>query len=86
MVSTTVGSGRAINKLAWDRKDARRAALGGSDGKLYVYDIGEAGVPRETEWADFQKTVTGILSSNAQGALPGEGDVRPGTPTTNGRS
>lgn len=85
MVSTMVGSGRAINKLAWDRKDGRRAVLGGSDGKLYVYDISEAGIPRETEWTDFQKTVAGILSSNAQGVLPGEGDVRPGTPTTNGR-
>ena len=86
MVSTTVGSGRAINKLAWDRKDGRRAVLGGSDGKLYVYDIGEAGIPRETEWTDFQKTVTGILSGNTQVILPGEGDARPGTPTSNGRS
>jgi len=85
MVSTMVGSGRAINKLAWDRKDGRRAVLGGSDGKLYVYDISEAGIPRETEWTDFQKTIAGILSANAQGILPGEGDVRPGTPTTNGR-
>lgn len=85
MVSTAVGSGRAINKFAWDRKDGKRAALGCSDGKLYIYDIGDAGVPRDTEWADFQKTISGILSGNAQATLPGE-EVRPGTPTMNGRS
>jgi dynein intermediate chain len=45
VVSTNVGSGRAINKLQWDRKDGRRAALGGSDGKLYVYDIGDMAIP-----------------------------------------
>lgn len=61
MVSTLVGSGRAINKLEWDRKDGRRAALGGSDGKLYVYDIGDMVVPRESEWTDMQKTIAGVV-------------------------
>lgn len=61
VVSTTVGSGRAINKLQWDKKDGRRAALGGSDGRLYVYDIGDMALPRESEWTDMQKTVAGIV-------------------------
>lgn len=61
MVSTLVGSGRAINKLEWDRKDGRRAALGGSDGKLYVYDIGDMAIPRESEWIDMQKTIAGVV-------------------------
>ena len=60
-VSASVGSGRAINKIEWDRKDGRRAALGGSDGRLYVYDIGDMGIPRETEWTDMQKTVSGMV-------------------------
>ncbi|EKM50422.1 uncharacterized protein PHACADRAFT_263710 [Phanerochaete carnosa HHB-10118-sp] len=60
VVSTTVGQGRAINKLQWDHKDGRRAALGGSDGKLYVYDIGDMALPRETEWADLQRTIAGM--------------------------
>ncbi|KAJ7636047.1 WD40-repeat-containing domain protein [Mycena polygramma] len=60
VVSTTVGTGRAINKLQWN-KDGRHAALGGSDGKLYVYDIGDMGAnPREAEWAELQKVVAGI--------------------------
>lgn len=61
VVSTTVGQGRAINKLQWDHKDGRRAALGGSDGKLYIYDIGDTALPRETEWTDLQRTIAGMV-------------------------
>jgi dynein intermediate chain len=62
-VSTNVSSGRAINKLAWDRKDGRRVVLGGSDGQLYVYDIGDMAIPRESEWVDMQKSLAGMVSS-----------------------
>ena len=57
-----MGSDRAINKIKWDHKDGRRAALGGSDGKLYIYDIGDMGIPRESEWTDLQRTIAGIVS------------------------
>lgn len=63
MVSTMVGSGRALNKLRWDRKEGRRAALGGSDGKLYIYDIGDMAIPRESEWTDMQKTITSVAAA-----------------------
>lgn len=61
VVSTTVSAGRAINKLRWDQKEGRRAALGGSDGKLYIYDIGDMALPRESEWTDMQRTVAGMM-------------------------
>ncbi|KAI0060930.1 WD40 repeat-like protein [Artomyces pyxidatus] len=61
VVSTTVSAEHAINKLQWDRKDGRRAMMGGSEGKLYVYDIGDMAIPRETEWNDMQKTVAGFV-------------------------
>jgi len=67
-----VGLGRAINKLEWDRKDGRRAALGGSDGKLYIYDIGDMAIPRESEWTDMQKTVAGLVGG---GQMNGVVDV-----------
>lgn len=60
-LSASVGINRAINKIQWDRKDGRRAALGGSDGRLYVYDIGDMAIPRESEWTDMQKTVSGMV-------------------------
>ncbi|EED80588.1 predicted protein, partial [Postia placenta Mad-698-R] len=59
-VTTAVGAGRALNKLQWDRKDGRRAALGGSDGKVYIYDIGDMALPRESEWTDLQRTIAGV--------------------------
>jgi dynein intermediate chain len=63
VVSTVVGPGRALNKLQWDKKDGRRAALGGSDGRLYIYDIGDMALPRESEWTDMQKTVASVVGS-----------------------
>lgn len=75
MVSTTVGTGRALNKLQWDKKDGRRAALGGSDGRLYVYDIGDMAIPRESEWTDLQKVVSGMVSGGQTNGLL-DGDVR----------
>ncbi|KAG6334603.1 hypothetical protein ID866_4479 [Astraeus odoratus] len=72
-VSTTVASGRAINKLQWDRKDGRRVALGCSDGKLYIYDIGDMSIPRESEWTDLQKTIAGMVGSGqTNGVVDGD--------------
>lgn len=86
MISTVVGTGRAINKLAWDRKDGRRAALGCSDGRLYIYDIGDVGVPRESEWTDLQRTLSSVMGGGAQVGLPGQTDGEGARTTVNGRS
>lgn len=56
-----MGSGRAINKMQWDKKEGRRIAMGGSDGRLYIYDIGDMALPRESEWADMQKAVASVV-------------------------
>ena len=40
--------------------------MGGSDGKLYVYDIGDMALPRESEWTDLQRTVAGMTGGGAQ--------------------
>lgn len=77
VVSTTVGTGRAINKLQWDRKEGRRAALGGSDGRLYIYDIGDMALPRETEWTDMQKTVAAIVGGGGGGQANGVAESDP---------
>lgn len=72
-VSTSVASARAINKLQWDHKDGRRVALGCSDGKLYIYDIGDTAIPRESEWTDLQKTIAGMVGSGqANGVVDGD--------------
>ncbi|KAI9511562.1 WD40 repeat-like protein [Russula earlei] len=68
VVSTTVSTEHALNKLQWDRKDGRRAIIGGNDGRLYVYDIGDIAIPRETEWNDMQKTVAGFVGGQTSGS------------------
>lgn len=72
-----MGVDRAVNKMEWDKKEGRRVALGSSDGRLYVYDIGDMGVPREGEWTDLQKTLAGIVGTNAASmGLDGEQNSR----------
>ncbi|KAH8817539.1 WD40-repeat-containing domain protein [Flagelloscypha sp. PMI_526] len=68
VTSTSIPSKRAINKFQWDRKEGRRAALGGSDGRLYIYDIGDLAVPHASEWSDLQKTFERMQSENGGGA------------------
>ena len=67
-MSTSV-SPRAINKIKWDKSPlSRKAGLGSSDGKLYVYDIAEKLVtPRDSEWVDMQKTVQGLIANRDTG-------------------
>ena len=65
-----------MNKLRWERKDGRRAALGGSDGRLYIYDIGDMALPRETEWTDMQRTVAGIIGGGGQANGIGDDSAR----------
>lgn len=64
-----MGTGRAINKLKWDRKEGRRVALGGSDGRLYVYDIGDMAFPRDSEWTEMQKAISLIAGSGQTSSI-----------------
>ncbi|TYJ58004.1 hypothetical protein B9479_001363 [Cryptococcus floricola] len=68
-ITSTQVSPRAINKLAWDRTPtSRKAALGSSDGKVYVYDVAEKLVlPRDGEWVEMQKTVQGMAAVREAG-------------------
>ena len=63
MVSTQVCK-RAINRLAWDKSPlSRKVGLGGSDGKVYVYDVAEkVVVSRDNEWGEMQKTLAGLVA------------------------
>ncbi|KAF9946237.1 hypothetical protein BGZ65_009925, partial [Modicella reniformis] len=61
VMSTVAGSGKALNKLSWN-KDGRHAAIGSSDGHVYVYDIGETAMtatkyPAKQHWAKVVKNL-----------------------------
>ncbi|BEJ15171.1 hypothetical protein CspHIS471_0409380 [Cutaneotrichosporon sp. HIS471] len=75
LVSTQVCK-HALNKIAWDRGTGRKAALGGSDGKVYVYDVAEKVVtPRESEWVEFQKNVGALAAARDGGGLAALGGL-----------
>lgn len=52
---------RGLNKLTWHR-DGRKAAVGSSDGKVYIYDIGTLSTYNETDYEQFRKNVTNMIS------------------------
>lgn len=68
IVSIQVGNSRALNKLKWDKKDGKRVAMGGAEGKVYVYDIGAMASPREEEWLEMQKVLANLMTSNTVSA------------------
>lgn len=38
---------------------------------MYIYDIGDMAIPRESEWTDMQKTIAGMVGGGAGGHVPG---------------
>ncbi|CAO3609534.1 unnamed protein product [Cunninghamella blakesleeana] len=62
IVSTPVGSGKALNKISWD-KEGRKTAIGSSDGRVYVYDIGEMARPKADDWHLLQKNISEMISN-----------------------
>lgn len=66
-ISTKVdedGKVRGLNKLAWDRREGKHVAIGSSDGKVYIYDTGSIGAPKENEWDVLRRTLQGFTSND----------------------
>ncbi|RIA97919.1 WD40-repeat-containing domain protein [Glomus cerebriforme] len=67
IVSTQVGSqAKALNKINWD-KEGRKTAIGSSDGRVHIYDIGELAHPRDDEWDIMQKTISEMTTESHSG-------------------
>jgi len=43
-----------LNKLAWDKKEGRRCAIGSSDGRVYVYEISQGELMLRSEEELYQ--------------------------------
>ncbi|KAJ4992089.1 Cytoplasmic dynein 1 intermediate chain 2 [Stagonosporopsis vannaccii] len=60
---------RSLNKLAWERNEGRRVAVGGMDGVVTVFEVGQdlGGVEtRNEEWTGVKKLVN-RLEGNGEG-------------------
>ncbi|KAF9357628.1 hypothetical protein BGX34_009285 [Mortierella sp. NVP85] len=66
IMSEVVGTGKALNKLSWG-KEGRHAAIGSSDGHVYVYDIGEMATPHNEDWDTLQRTINEMISTQSHG-------------------
>ena len=42
-MGVAVGNGKALNKIQWD-KEGRKVAIGSSDARVHIYDVGEVSV------------------------------------------
>ncbi|KAI3355790.1 hypothetical protein L3Q82_004362 [Scortum barcoo] len=58
--SVTVEGNPALNRVRWAHS-GREIAVGDSDGRVFVYDVGEqTSVPRNDEWTRFVRTLAEI--------------------------
>ncbi|KAJ8255412.1 hypothetical protein GJAV_G00204590 [Gymnothorax javanicus] len=58
--SITVDGNPALNRVRW-AQSGREIAVGDSDGKILIYDVGEQiAVPRSDEWTRFARTLAEI--------------------------
>ncbi|KAJ9075485.1 hypothetical protein DSO57_1035670 [Entomophthora muscae] len=68
-IITTTVAGCALNKLTW-HSSGSKVAIGTSDGKLLVYELGEMAIPSSEDWEIFQRTLNDLEAANAQSATP----------------
>uniref|UniRef100_A0A4W4GXJ1 Dynein, cytoplasmic 1, intermediate chain 2a n=1 Tax=Electrophorus electricus TaxID=8005 RepID=A0A4W4GXJ1_ELEEL len=57
--SVTVHGTPALNRLRW-AQSGREIAVGDSEGRILIYDVGEIAVPRGDEWPRFVRTLAEI--------------------------
>jgi len=57
---------KSLNKIAWEEHDGKRAAVGGLDGMVTVFEVA-MDPPRNEEWASVKRLV-----GRAEGAVPGK--------------
>lgn len=84
VASVSEGTSRALNKIRWDRREGKRFATGGADGRVYVYDVGTMAVPREDEWVEMQKSLArlkNVASNGTTSAAISAGAMSNGAPS-----
>ncbi|KAF2874764.1 cytoplasmic dynein 1 intermediate chain 2 [Massariosphaeria phaeospora] len=79
---------RSLNKLAWERNEGRRVAVGGMDGVVTVFEVGAelgGGEARGEEWGGVKRLV-GRLEGGGSGGGNGGGGGGAGAEGVNGKS
>jgi dynein intermediate chain len=61
---------RSLNKLAWERNEGRRVAVGGMDGVVTIFEVGQdlGGVEtRSEDWSGVKRLVSRLEAVGVNG-------------------
>ncbi|XP_063777432.1 cytoplasmic dynein 1 intermediate chain 1 isoform X3 [Pseudophryne corroboree] len=64
--STTVEGASALNRVRW-AQSGREVAVGDSEGRIWIYDVGEFAVPHSDEWGRLAHTLVEIRANRGDG-------------------
>ncbi|XP_075067872.1 cytoplasmic dynein 1 intermediate chain 1 isoform X3 [Mixophyes fleayi] len=64
--STTVEGASALNRVRW-AQSGREVAVGDSEGRIWIYDVGEFAIPHSDEWGRLARTLVEIRANRGDG-------------------
>uniref|UniRef100_A0A452ILN0 Uncharacterized protein n=1 Tax=Gopherus agassizii TaxID=38772 RepID=A0A452ILN0_9SAUR len=62
--SVTIEGASALNRVHWAQA-GKEVAVGDSEGRIWIYDVGELAVPHNDEWTRFARTLVEIRANRA---------------------
>nr|XP_032622054.1 cytoplasmic dynein 1 intermediate chain 1 isoform X7 [Chelonoidis abingdonii] len=60
--SVTIEGASALNRVHWAQA-GKEVAVGDSEGRIWIYDVGELAVPHNDEWTRFARTLVEIRAN-----------------------
>ncbi|XP_041421838.1 cytoplasmic dynein 1 intermediate chain 1 isoform X3 [Xenopus laevis] len=64
--STAVEGASALNRVRW-AQSGKEVAVGDSEGRVWIYDVGEFAIPHNDEWSRFARTLVEIRANRGEG-------------------
>ncbi|XP_073677451.1 cytoplasmic dynein 1 intermediate chain 1 [Garra rufa] len=68
--SVTIEGAPALNRVRW-AAGGKEVAVGDSEGRVWIYDVGELAVPHSEDWARFGRTLMEIRANRGDGEEEG---------------
>ncbi|KAF1409117.1 Cytoplasmic dynein 1 intermediate chain 1, partial [Spheniscus mendiculus] len=62
--SVAIEGASALNRVRWAQA-GKEVAVGDSEGRIWIYDVGELAVPHNDEWTRFARTLVEIRANRA---------------------
>ncbi|XP_067282693.1 cytoplasmic dynein 1 intermediate chain 1 isoform X3 [Pseudorasbora parva] len=72
--SVTIEGAPALNRVRW-AAGGKEVAVGDSEGRVWIYDVGELAVPHSEDWSHFGRTLMEIRANRGDGEEEGPGEL-----------